>query len=116
MLVDQQNGTHVHPVYPFTREPMIKYQPSTSTNSSTLKGREIVTGGSIIMPMLSRMLATTMSTTRKGRKIMKPISKAVFSSLMRKAGSRHSRGTSAFVLGAGALAILRNSDRSFFRV
>ena len=54
--------------------------------------------------------------TPSGRKIMKPISKAVFSSLMRNAGSRHSMGTSALVLGAGALAILRNRDRSFLRV
>ena len=40
------------------------------------------------IPMDRRMLATTMSMTRKGRKMMKPIWKAVFSSESANAGIR----------------------------
>lgn len=50
-----------------SRLPVTKRQPSTMTNSSSLNGSEINTGGSIIMPMLMRMLAMTMSITRNGR-------------------------------------------------
>ena len=41
--------------------------PSTRTNRSSLNGREISTGGSIIMPMEMSRLAITMSMTRNGR-------------------------------------------------
>jgi len=49
-----------------TREPTRRYQPSTRTKSRSLNGREMSTGGSIIMPMERRTLATTMSRIRKG--------------------------------------------------
>jgi hypothetical protein len=39
----------------------------------TFKGREITTGGSIIIPIAIKTLEAMMSITRNGRKIMKPI-------------------------------------------
>lgn len=41
-------------------------QPSTSTKSISLNGMEIWTGGSIIIPIDMRMLATTMSIMMNG--------------------------------------------------
>ena len=66
--------------------PTIRCQPSTSTKSINLKGRDIRMGGSIIMPMLKSTLATTISIIRKGTYSTNPIMKAVFSSLITKAG------------------------------
>ena len=43
-------------------EPITSCQPSTSTKSSSLNGREIKTGGSINMPMEIVTLATMMSS------------------------------------------------------
>ena len=48
-------------------DPTTSCQPSTRTNSSSLKGSEMRTGGSISMPMEISMLAITMSMTRNGR-------------------------------------------------
>ena len=48
----------------------------------------MITGGSIIMPMLIRIEATAMSMIRKGTKIRKPISKARFSSDSMKAEAK----------------------------
>jgi hypothetical protein len=48
------------------RLPATRYQPSTSTKNTSLKGRAIITGGSIIMPMDMRTDATTMSMMRNG--------------------------------------------------
>ena len=45
---------------------MISDQPSTSTNSISLNGMEIIIGDSIIMPMDMSTLATIRSITRKG--------------------------------------------------
>jgi hypothetical protein len=58
------------------------------TNSRILNGSEMKTGGSIIMPMLMSVAPTTRSMIRKGRKIRKPIWKAVLSSEIVKAGMR----------------------------
>ncbi len=52
---------------------MTKSQPSTSTNSRLLKGREMKVGGSMIIPMLIKVEETIRSMIRKGRKIKKPI-------------------------------------------
>jgi len=49
-------------------------------------GAEIMTGGSMIMPMDSSTEATIRSTTRNGRKSTKPSSNARFSSPITKAG------------------------------
>src|SRR5438477_280836 len=46
---------------------VIKCHPFTSTKSSSLKGKEMSTGGSIIMPMLMRMAEITMSMIKNGR-------------------------------------------------
>src|SRR5438552_2300992 len=46
---------------------VIKCHPFTSTKSSSLKGNEMSTGGSIIMPMLMRMAEITMSMIKNGR-------------------------------------------------
>ncbi len=43
-----------------------KCQPSTITNSSTLKGIEIITGGSIIIPIDMSVDATIISITMNG--------------------------------------------------
>jgi len=49
-----------------TNEPTIRYQPSANTNSMSLKGKDIIIGGNIIIPIERRTLATTMSIIRKG--------------------------------------------------
>ncbi len=56
---------------------MIRFHPSTRTNSINLNGRDIMTGGSIIIPMLNSTLATTMSMIRKGTNNTNPIINAV---------------------------------------
>src|SRR5512135_1663871 len=63
-----------------TKEPATRRQPSTSTKKISLNGRLTTTGGSIIMPMLMRTLATTRSMTRNGTNSRKPISKPRLSS------------------------------------
>ena len=50
----------------FTIDPTTRYHPSAKTNRISLNGREITTGGSNIMPIDIRTLATTMSTIRNG--------------------------------------------------
>jgi uncharacterized Zn ribbon protein len=47
--------------------------PSTSTNKSSLNGSEMSMGDSIIMPKDIRMEEITMSMTKNGRNIRKPI-------------------------------------------
>ena len=67
-------------------DPTTMYQPSTSTKNMILKGRAIIMGGSIIMPMDISTEATTMSMMRKGMKTRKPISNARRSSLIMNDG------------------------------
>ena len=43
-----------------------KFHPSTSTKSKSLKGKEIMTGGIIIMPKDNKIDATIMSINIKG--------------------------------------------------
>jgi hypothetical protein len=50
-----------------TRLVMVRLHPSTSTNSSNLKGSEIIAGGSMNMPILISTLATTASMMMNGR-------------------------------------------------
>ncbi len=76
---------------------MTSDHPSTSTNSISLKGSEISTGDSIIMPIDISTLATTRSMMTKGMKSRKPIMNAVFSSLVRNAGTSSDSGTSSGV-------------------
>ena len=71
-----------------TSERVTRFQPSTRTNSRILNGSEMKTGGSIIIPIDISVELTTRSITRNGRKIRKPIWKAVLSSEMMKAGIR----------------------------
>ena len=52
---------------------MTRSQPSTSTNSSILKGSEMKVGGSMIMPMLISVEETIRSMIKNGRKIKNPI-------------------------------------------
>jgi uncharacterized Zn ribbon protein len=54
-------------------EPTVIVQPSTNTKSNNLNGREMSMGDSIIMPRDIKIEAITMSITRKGKKIRKPI-------------------------------------------
>jgi hypothetical protein len=95
---------------------MIRFQPSTSTNSRSLKGSDIMTGGSIIIPIERSMLATTISIIRKGMKIRNPISKAVFNSLIAKAGTTTLSGRSAGFAGTASFESFRKSAMSFSRV
>ena len=67
---------------------MTRFQPSTRMNSRILNGSEMKTGGSIIMPIDINVEETTRSMIRNGRKIRKPIWKAVLSSEMMNAGIR----------------------------
>ena len=71
-----------------------------------------MTGGSIIMPIDISTDATTMSMTRNGRKIRKPISNARRSSLIMNAGSSTRSGTSAAVGRRLSCAISTNSATS----
>ena len=60
-----------------TRLPATSRQPSTSTKKINLNGRLTTTGGSIIMPMDISAAATTMSITRNGTKMTKPMMNAL---------------------------------------
>jgi hypothetical protein len=97
-------------------DPIRRLHPSTSTNNSSLKGSEIITGGSIIIPIDSRTQATTISIIRNGIKIMKPTEKAVVTSLTIKAGISVVIGTSAGESGLLPSVIETISARSFSRV
>src|ERR1035438_936885 len=97
-------------------EPRSRFQPSASTNSISLKGSEMSTGDSIIMPSDIRTLATIMSMMRKGRKTRKPIWKALFSSLVTNAGTSTLNGTSAVFTDGSILASLAKSMTSAWRV
>src|SRR6478752_8829368 len=112
--VDHQAGDGIlgHVWKLWTRDPQIRFQPSTRMNRRILNGREMKTGGSIIMPIDMSVLETTRSMIRKGRKIKKPIWKAVLSSEMMNAGISTSVGTSARVLTFSFLESLTNSARS----
>lgn len=57
----------------FTSDVTIRYQPSTITNSSILKGNDTITGGSCIIPIDSKTLETARSIIRNGRNRTKPI-------------------------------------------
>src|SRR3546814_13602727 len=87
------------------------YQPSTSTKKISLKGSEIITGGSIIMPIDMRIEATTMSMMRKGRNSRKPISKARLSSLIMQAGTRARIGVASGPSTSGVSVKSRNGER-----
>src|SRR3989304_6670457 len=96
-----------------TIEPMTRFHPSTSTKSSSLNGSDINIGGSIIMPIQSRTLATTMSITRKGKYMRNPISNAVFNSLIAKAGTTTFRDSSAGLDGLFSFVTFKNKAISF---
>src|SRR4051794_1132249 len=100
----------------WTSDPVIRFQPSTRTNSRILNGREMKTGGSIIIPIDISVEETTRSMIRNGRKIRKPIWKAVLSSEMMNDGIRTWVGTSPRVLTFSTLPSLTNSARSLDRV
>ncbi len=69
-----------------TTDRVIRCQPSTITKSRIFTGSDIITGGTISIPIDIRLLATTMSMIRKGTYSTKPSWKADFSSLMMKLG------------------------------
>ena len=60
-----------------------------------MNGADTSIGDSIIMPIDISTLATTRSMITNGMKIRKPISKAVFSSLVMKEATTMGKGTSA---------------------
>ena len=65
---------------------MIRLQPLTSTNSSSLNGSATVTGGNIIMPSDISDAETTMSMIRNGMKMTNPMMNAARSSDRTNAG------------------------------
>jgi len=72
------DGTPVFHRYPLaakdaTRDLTTKYHPSARTNKRSFKGKLIITGGNMIMPMDRRTEPTTRSITRNGRNNRKPI-------------------------------------------
>src|SRR5579875_54792 len=97
---EADDGVLVHQWKLWTRALMTRSQPSTRTNSRILKGSEMKVGGSMIMPMLISTDETIRSMIRNGRKMRKPIWKAVFSSETMNAGISTSVGTSARVCGS----------------
>ena len=60
-----------------------------------MKGSDTITGGIIIMPSDISAALTTMSITRNGMKMMKPMMNACFSSLRMNAGISVVSATSA---------------------
>ncbi|MNF14186.1 hypothetical protein D3C80_2163000 [compost metagenome] len=60
-----------------------------------MNGNDIMTGGSIIIPIPINTLETTISMIKNGMKIIKPIWKAVFSSLIANAGIITDNGISS---------------------
>src|SRR5581483_4896856 len=107
-------GVHSRPLPQaklLSRERTMSPQPSTITNSRILNGRETSTGGSIIIPMDMSELETTMSMTRKGMKMTKPMMKAGIS-----AARLTSSGLAGFWPLPAAAAALTNSDSSSLRV
>ena len=82
----------------------------------SLNGSATSTGDSIIMPSDMRMLDTTMSITRNGMKIMKPIWNADLSSLVTKAGTSTRSGAVSAVTWGSNSARRENSAKSDCRV
>ena len=80
---------------------MMSPQPSTSTNRRILNGSEIMTGGSIIMPIDISAAETTMSITRNGMKMTNPMMNAARNSEIMNAGMSVSRVTSSGLSGFG---------------
>lgn len=56
-----------------TSDPMVIDHPSTSTNRSSLNGRDTSIGDNIIIPSDIRIDAITMSITKNGKNSKKPI-------------------------------------------
>ena len=71
-----------------------------------LIGKEIITGGNIIIPKLIKIDATIISITKNGKNIKNPISKAVLSSLTINDGIKSVNGTSSIFFGFGSFLIL----------
>ena len=83
---------------------MSRAQPLTMTNNSSLNGREIVTGDTIIMPMASRMFDTMMSIAMNGRYTRKPIWNARVSSDTQKLGTSMKKLRSSTLAGTFTVA------------
>src|SRR5574344_306746 len=56
-------------------------------NINSLNGNEMIVGDNMNIPSASKMFATTRSNTINGTKMIKPISKDVFNSLIMNAGA-----------------------------
>jgi len=74
---------------------------------------DIIIGGSIIIPMDIRVLATIISIIKNGIYKKKPISKAVFSSLIINAGISVEVGISLLARGWLICPSFKNNARSF---
>ena len=74
------------------------------------------TGDNIIIPKDIRTLATTMSITRNGIKIIKPIWNADFNSLMTNAGTSTRNGADSAFAPSGNFASFANKAKSDCRV
>jgi hypothetical protein len=79
------------------------------TKKIILKGRDSITSGNIIIPIDITTDTTIKSITEKGMKRRNPILKALFSSLIIKAGISAQQGVFSGVVGGLILPISRNS-------
>src|ERR1700749_3080663 len=82
-----------------------RLQPSIRTNIKSLIGTEIVDGGTISMPIASRMLDTTRSMRRNGSMMTKPMRNETRNSLSMNAGTSCRSPTSAARAGSGLRAM-----------
>src|SRR5690606_22502637 len=109
-------GRHPAPPKLLTSVPTSSTQPSASTNSISLNGSEISIGETIIMPSDISTLATSRSMITKGMNSMKPIWKAVLSSLVTNAGISTRSGIASVDSTSSMPARSRNIATSFSRV
>lgn len=81
--------------YPRTKLPAMSDHPSATTKNASLKGKDTIAGGTIIMPILISTAATTRSIIRNGRKIRNPTWNAREISDSKKLGMRMDKGAPA---------------------
>ena len=100
---------------PVIRVLTIKFHPSTIINRSILKGRDIIPGGNIIIPIDISVLATTISIIIKGIYI-KNLFERQFELTYHKCRIKTLLGTSSSASGVSISVIFKNRVESLLRV
>src|SRR5262249_55057376 len=95
---DVEEGVGAHSI-PRKSDATTRRQPSTVTKTRSLTGSEMLAGGSMTMPMLDSVVATTRSMTRNGSRMSSPIWNAVWSSETTNDGMAILSGTSSARFG-----------------